>query len=91
MVSRDIRLDEILLQSKYSQQHTDVLMTTHALIGILAFWLSFFRFELFADDYQVSDIDPLSFLELAPFAETRFPELAVFFLDFSTRISHFKF
>ena len=34
--------DEILLQIKCSQQHTDVLSTTHAFIWILSFWLSFF-------------------------------------------------
>ena len=31
-----------LLQTKGSQQHTDVLPTTHAFIWILSFWLSFF-------------------------------------------------
>ena len=38
--SRGFSFDEILIQTKCSQQHTDILPTTHASIWILSFWLS---------------------------------------------------
>ena len=50
------------LQTKWSQQHTDVLLTIRAFIDILPLWSSFYWYKLFADDYQVSDIDLLGSL-----------------------------
>ena len=38
---------EILIETKLSYQNTDVLLTTHAFLRILPFWMSFFGLNCF--------------------------------------------